>query len=337
MEATDRAIPDRVIEDLSQHALEYEFFHALRLIRQAFPNDPVLGTSIRPSQESVRFNQTVTLNFPATSYEKMVYDEERKRMEMSTYAFGLTGPNGPLPSPLNEFILDRGRHFKDNTLEAFLNVFHHRFISLFYRAWALNNPVVDYESDKDSRFFRHIRSIIGLGTEGISERDRVDDHAKTYFSGHLNGFVRNTEGLESILDAYFEMPSRIEQFQGQWLILPEEARNKLGESESTGLLGQNVIVGSMICDCQIRFRIIFGPLTMKDYMRLLPGRSAFERLADWVRLYTGLTYEWEVQLILKKEEIHPIQLGQESFLGWTTWTISNPVEEDRSDLILNGD
>lgn len=336
MEETDRPVSARIIEDLTEHALEYDFFHALRRIRQAFPSDPVLGTAIRPGQESVRLNQTVTLNFPPSSYEKSEYDEENKKLTMWTYAFGLTGANGPLPSALNEFIMNRSRHDKDTTLEAFLNIFHHRFISLFYRAWALNNPVVDFESGENSRFFRHVRSLVGLGTEGISHRDAVDDHSKVYFSGHLGGSVRNQEGLESILEAYFEMPSRIEPFQGQWLVLPEEARVKLGMSESTGLLGQNLIVGSMVCDGQIRFRIVFGPLEMDDYKRLLPGETAFRRLADWVKLYTGLTYEWEVQLILKKEEIHPIQLGQESYLGWTTWTISNPVGEDRGDLILNG-
>lgn len=337
METPDRTISASVIEDLSDHALEYDFFHALRLLRQAFPSDPVLGTSIRPSQESVRLNQSVTLNFPPASYEKAEYIEDKDQLHLWTYAFGLTGANGPLPSPINEFIIERTRHYKDDTLESFLNIFHHRFISLFYRAWALNNPVVDFESGDNSRFFRHIRSLVGLGTEGITGRDDLDDHAKVYFSGHLGGSVRNMEGLESILDAYFEMPSRIEPFQGQWLMLPEEARVKLGESEETGLLGTNLIVGSMVCECQIRFRIVFGPLGMTDFQRLLPGRTAYKRLADWVKLYTGLTYEWEVQLILKKEEIQPIQLGQESYLGWTTWTISNPIEEDRGDLILHGD
>ncbi len=336
METTDGPVPARVIEDLSKHALEYEFFHALRRLRQAFPGDPVLGTAIRPGQESVRLNQTVTLNFPPSSYEKAEFDEEENKLNLWTYAFGLTGANGPLPGALNEFILNRSRHNKDTTLEAFLNVFHHRFISLFYRAWALNNPVVDFESGEKSQFFRHVRSLVGLGTEGIEGRDDIDDHAKVYFSGHLSGSVRNQEGLESILDAYFEMPSRIEPFQGQWLVLPEEARNKLGDSEKTGLLGTNLIVGSMVCESQIRFRIVFGPLDMTDYQRLLPGNAAYKRLADWVKLYTGLTYEWEVQLILKKEEIKPIQLGQESYLGWTTWTISNPVGDDRGDLILNG-
>lgn len=336
METPDRPFATRLIEDLSSNAVKYDFFHALRLLRQVYPNDPALGTAIRPSQESVRLNQTVSLNFAPASIERIEHRTEKDQLHIWSYLFGLTGPNGPLPIPLCEHIIERTRHHNDSTLEAFLNVFHHRFMTLFYRAWALNNPVVDFETGEESRFFRHIKCIAGLGTDGISGRDQVDDHAKVYFSGHLGGSIRNMEGLESILSSYFEMPSRIEPFQAQWLVLPEEARVKLGESEKTGILGTNLIVGSMVCECQIRFRIVFGPLEMKDFQRLLPGRKAYKRLEDWVKLYTGMTYEWEVQLILKKEEIKPIQLGTESYLGWTTWTISNPLEHDRGDLILHG-
>lgn len=339
MAETQRHIPDRLIEDLSGHSVEFGLFYALRLLRQVFPEDPAIGTATRPSQESVRFNQSVTLNFAPSSVEKIELtqrEEDDPLLQLWTYAFGLTGPNGPLPTPVTEYILER-RKFKDQTLEAFLNIFHHRMLGLFYRAWALNAPAANLEDGEQSRFYRHLKSLIGIGMESMRDRDEVDDKAKAYSAGWLMSRTPSQEGLESILSCYFDMPVHVQPFQGQWLTIPPEAQCRLGESEATGQLGLNTIVGSSIWERQIRFRIVFGPLPFADYQRLLPGNKAFIRLKDWVCLYAGLAYEWEVQLILKKEEVSPIQLGGGALLGWTTWLVTGAVESDRGDLILEGD
>jgi type VI secretion system protein ImpH len=337
MAPTERPFADRLIEDLSEHGMEYDFLHALRRLRQVFPEDPPLGSATRPGQESVRLHQSVSLNFAPTGVERVALDEATQRLGLWTYGFGLTGPNGPLPLALTEYVLERKRHHNDSTLEGFLNIFHHRMIALLYRSWALNNPVVDYENGDGSRFYRLLRSLVGIGTEAVTNRDHVDDHAKVFHAGLMCPAVRSAEGLESILSSYFEMPARIQPFRGEWLTLPAEAQSRIGASPSTGSLGVNMIVGSMIWECQIRFRIVFGPLSMADFQRLLPGQPAFQRLRDWVRLYAGLAFEWEAQLILGRDEVRPIQLGAESFLGWTTWMVSQPVAEDRDDLILPGD
>jgi type VI secretion system protein ImpH len=338
--ASERHIPNDLIEDLSEHAVEYGFFHALRLMRQVFPGDPAVGTATRPSQESFRLNQSVTLNFAPSSVEKVVLEKREETddlLQLWTYVFGLTGPNGPLPTAITEYILDRRRQFHDQTLESFFNVFHHRMLSFFFRAWVLNAPAANLEDGEEARFFRHLRSLIGIGMESMRNRDHVEDYAKVHASGWLSSSTPSQEGLESILAAYFEMPVRVAPYQGQWLMLPAEAQCRLGASEETGLLGLNTIVGSAIWECQIRFRIIFGPLTFDDYTRLLPGGNAFNRLRDWVRLYAGLAFEWEVQLVLKREEVCSIQLGGGALLGWTTWLVTGQVESDRGDLVLEGD
>ncbi len=59
--------------------------------------------------------------------------------------FGLFGPNGPLPIHLTEYAHERQLQAKDNTFVEFCNVFHHRLLSLFYRAWAVNQKSVDFD------------------------------------------------------------------------------------------------------------------------------------------------------------------------------------------------
>ena len=69
--------------------------------------------------------------------------------------FGLLGPNGPLPLHLTEYARERLRHAGDPTLSRFLDIFHHRFLALFYRAWAQAQPHVN--RDRPER-----RSLPGL-------------------------------------------------------------------------------------------------------------------------------------------------------------------------------
>lgn len=337
MAATPGQYADRLKKDLIAEPFRYEFLHALRALGQIYPDAPFPGDATRPRQEPYRLHQRVDLRFAPSSIESIREDPERKLLEFMVYFLGLSGPNGPLPIAWSEYVLERNRQFDDVTLESFFNIFNHRILALFYKSWALNHPAVDYERGTQSRFSRLLRSFIGLGTEGLEKRDTVDDRAKLFFSGHLRPLVRHAEGLASVLSGYFEMPVRIDEFQGQWLTLPENARCRLGESAETGLMGSTLIVGSNIWECQLKFRIVFGPLSMSDFQRLLPQGEGFGHLRDWVRLYIGLEFAWEVQLILRRDEIGLVQLGETAYLGWTTWLTSGPVDEDRGDLLINGD
>jgi predicted component of type VI protein secretion system len=59
------------------------------------------------------------------------------RPRLGVRFFGLTGPQGPMPLHFTEYVRERARNHGDPTLARFLDLFHHRLLSLFYRAWAL--------------------------------------------------------------------------------------------------------------------------------------------------------------------------------------------------------
>jgi type VI secretion system protein ImpH len=119
--------------------------------------------------------------------------------------------------------------------------------------------------------------------------------------------------------------------------LPENCKCRLGESPSTGQIGRTAIVGSRIWDCQMKFRVRLGPLTLKDFERFLPGKTGLRRLHDWVQLYTGGELDWDVQLVLRKEEVPPIKIGQSGRLGWTTWIGTRTKPTDPDEVVLSSD
>jgi type VI secretion system protein ImpH len=166
-------------------------------------------------------------------------------------------------------------------------------------------------------------------------RDAVPDLAKFHYAGRLVGQTRNPEGLQAILGDFFKLPATVETFVGHWLPLSETSRCRLGETPATGLLGQTAVIGERVWDCQHRFRIVLGPMKLEEFQRLLPGTESLRRLVAWVRNYVGDELLWDVNLILKKEEVPPLVLGEGSQLGWTTWLTGQPPVRDADDLKLD--
>ncbi len=250
---------------------------------------------------------------------------------------GLLGPQGPMPLHLTEYAHDRKLNHDDPTLARFLDIFNHRMISLFYRAWACNRQTISHDRPNEDRFSNYIGSLIGIGTDALRNRDAVSDMAKLHYSSHLVCQTRHAEGLRAILEDYFGVKTVIEEFVGQWITLPEAYRCRLGQSAENATVGVNAVIGSRIWDCQQKFRIVMGPMGLSDYERLLPGSGSFEALKAWVRNYVGDELSWELRLILKAAEIPAIHLGEAGRLGWTTWLKSRPFEQDADDLVLESD
>ena len=117
--------------------------------------------------------------------------------------------------------------------------------------------------------------------------------------------------------------------------LPSDSLCRLRSGHDAEVLGMTTVLGSKIWNCQHKFRIIIGPLTLAEYKRMLPGGSSFKRLLAWVHNYVGIAYNWDVNLILKKEAIPPLRLGKQAQLGWATWLNSRTPEFDDKQLLLN--
>ena len=138
-----------------------------------------------------------------------------------------------------------------------------------------------------------------------------------------------------MLRDFFEIPTQVETFVGQWIDLPPESQCRLGASLETGSLGLTTVVGTKVWDCQLKFRIRVGPMRLHDYERMLPDGKAFQKLKAWVLNYVGFEFMFDVQLVLAAGEVPDIQLGRAGKLGWTTWLKSVPPPKDAEDLVIN--
>jgi type VI secretion system protein ImpH len=320
---------------LEAKAARMDFFQVLRLIENAHPGRPRIGASLRPRDDAVRFGQDPALIFHATALGRFSRAGAEARDRLAVNFFGLLGANGPLPIHLTEYVRDRLRNGGDGTLLAFLDVFHHRMLSLFYRARACAEPAISLDRADADRFSVFVGSMFGIGAPALRERDDIGDFAKLHFAGLLANKARPAVGLVSILREYFKLPLHIEQFVGHWMRLPPEIQSRLGGDGETSRLGASLLLGRSVWDCQNKFRIVIGPLGYDDYRRFMPGGDSLKRLLAWVRTYVGLALEWDVRLILKKEEMPPLRLGGGTRVGWSTWLASAPARRDPDQMLIN--
>nr|WP_207280798.1 type VI secretion system baseplate subunit TssG [Thiocystis violacea] len=312
----------------------FGFFQALRQLECAYRDQPRIGQTSRPTEEPVRLAQDPSLSFAPSTLASVTSDQPGRPPRMSVYFLGLFGPNGPLPLHLSEYARERERHAGDETLTRFADIFHHRLLTLFYRAWANARPTVSFDRPESDRFGVYLGALLGLGMPSLLGRDAMPDLAKLHYAGRLVAQTKHPEGLAAIIQDFFGLPADIEEFIGHWLKLPRDSQWSLGASPATGRLGLTTIVGPRIWDRQCKFRLRLGPLGLLDYRRLLPGGESLARLVAIVRNYVGDEFDWDLNLVLRKEETPPIQLGTQGQLGWTTWLTSQTPAQDPADLKL---
>jgi type VI secretion system protein ImpH len=320
---------------LEEAAYRFDFFQAVRLLECAYPERPRVGESLRARDDFVRFAQEPELIFHPTTLGKFELGEAGTAPRLVVNFIGLLGANGPLPTHLTEYVRDRARNAGDPAFARFLDVFHHRMVSLFYRAWAQSQPTVGLDRSGRDRFSAYVGMVFGLAEPTLRQRDAVPDFAKLHFAGLLGGPTRPAAGLRLVLSRFFDLPVEIEECVGHWILLPPESVSRLGARDDSCALGMSTLLGGRVWDRQHKFRIVIGPLGMLDYQRFLPGGDSLKRLTDWVRNYLRDGLEWDVNLCLKQKEVPPLKLGRHARLGYTGWLHSGPAPHDARDLLLN--
>jgi type VI secretion system protein ImpH len=315
---------------LAEAPYRFDFYQTLRRLECLHGDAPRWGSAKTPAQEPIRLGQAPDVSFaPAPLSAFYAGGEGRPRLHV--LLFGLMGPNGPLPIHLTEYVRDRTRNQGDPTLSRFLDLLHHRFLSLFYRAWAQAQPHVNHDRPDDDRFLAYVGSFIGLAGDQISRGDSLPPLAKPFHAGALARHTRDADGLRDIITSFFGVKTLVQEFVGHWMMLDDQERTRIGPAAA---LGRTTVVGSRVWDRQHKFRLVVGPLSLAEYESFLPGGRFVRLLADFVRFYVNVEFDWDVRLVLKREEVPPLRLGA-TRLGWTSWLGHRTAEDDADDLCLN--
>lgn len=335
---SDLALRTRTLEDeLMEEPYRFEFFQAVRLLEHFGRGRTPVGRFANPQTEVVRFGITNSLVFPASEIQELNYGEGKPPL-MRLNFMGLTGPLGVLPLYYTQLVSERVRA-RDTAMRDFLDIFNHRIVSLFYQAWEKYRFSVEYERSGRDQVSHHLLDFIGLGTEGLQDRQTVSDQSLMYYAGLLGQHPRSAVALRQFLQDYFDVPVKIEQFAGAWYRLSPDMQCCLDRAPSDSeRVAIGAVVGDEIWDEQSRVRIILGPLTLDRYLDFLPSGTAYEPLRALTKFFSGNEFDFEVRLVLKRDEVPPCELGREDsgapLLGWLSWAKSVPMGRDPEDAVL---
>jgi type VI secretion system protein ImpH len=342
MTATDLPLPAAAQDELralldavAAEPWAHDFFALLRRIDALRPQAPRTGQARRPVHELLRLGQAAELDFASAALSSL---EQRPGAapRLAVRFFGLLGPQGPMPLHFTEYVRERQRQHGDHTLVHFLDLFHHRLLSLFYRAWAQAQPTVHLDRPADDRYSAWLAAAAGLPLGG--QGTALPTAALAYQAGHIASRSRHPEALCKVLQQYFGVPAVLQAHAGQWLTIASDDRSRLGHARNRpertaqppALLGRSANAGARVWDRQYKFVLHLGPLNLRRYLAFLPGGNAFAALVAWVRLLAGPDLRWDLQLELADSDRPPLRLASRRAtgddpaaapprLGLTTW------------------
>jgi type VI secretion system protein ImpH len=325
-------------QQLLDEPYRFDFFQAVRLLEKIFPERSAVGGDALPHEETVRFRSRMGLQFPASEIHeiKSSFDEhtEREKLEMFINFMGMVGVSGAMPVHYTELIMERVR-YRDTAMWAFMDIFTHRAVAMFFRAWGKYRFPVNYERGNDD-FTAYLFDFAGLGTDGLRGRMDLPDESLLPYGGLIAQKPHSAAVLGNILSDYFQIKAKILQFFGQWLDLDSASITKLGQANSG--LGTTAIIGTRVWEQQSKFRIILGALNFNEFQSFLPSGSAYKPLKSIVRFMHGTEFDFDVQLVLKAKQVPSTILTTRAkrrpMLGWTSFLKTKPFKHDDDQVVM---
>jgi type VI secretion system protein ImpH len=353
MHAPKRRFEPAVIERLFAQPYRFQYFQAVRMIelwlrKRGMAEEGALANFLR-------FTNSTSLAFPASEIESLqpepravaptsaalaaaLQSQELKYVRLTPTFMGLLGSSGALPAHYTERVAAQQIAERDDGPRAFLDTFSTRTLALFYEAWRKYRLELKYGGRKDG-FLPLLLSLAGMGHTALRRRlsdhgDGVLDETVAYFATAMRQRPASSVQIARVLSEYFGQHVRAEQFIGRWYDVPAAQQTALGLGNA--MLGGGAMAGTRVWQRDLRLRLVIGPLDLASYESFLPGGRAARALGNMVTMFTGLSLEYEVQLVLRADEVRGSTLsGQRTAggrLGWDGFLVDGPQTQHRADV-----
>lgn len=353
MQTTQRRFEPSVIERLFAQPCRFQYFQAVRMLelwlrRNGLPHDDAVASFLR-------FQNSISLDFAPSQLEALAPEPRELATDASalgaalrggqlkyvrvTPAFmGFLGVAGALPLHYTERIATHQLYEKDEGPRAFLDTFSNRALALFYEAWRKYRLELKYQLDGKDQFLPLLLSLAGLGNASLRQRLAGDgagvlDESVGFFAAAMRHRPPSAVLVGQVLSEYFGQRIAVSQFVGCWYDVPREQQSTLGGGNA--LLGATAMVGARVWQRDLRLRLTIGPLARCHFDAFLPGGAAALALEKMLAMFTGLTLEYEVQLVLRAADVQGIALavpGSGGRLGWDSFLITGGEARDRADV-----
>lgn len=307
-----------VVEKLEKEYRGYSFFQLLQVLQRLYPDNSEIGGLGPVQKEKIRFKAHASLAFPVADVQSLEFKKDRVDIEVNF--LGIVGPSTPLPLYYTENILFSDE--KENAIQCFLDFFHHRMISLFYRTWQKYRYMVRYQKGATDSVSNYLYSLLGVGAKEFREFSNVRWNRLLPFVGLLAMKSRSERTLRTVLSYYFEdIPIELIECTGRMATIDMSQRSQLGLVNT--MLGTTASLGPKVFDRSSSYKLVLGPLDFEHYRNFLPFGKYHEELRELVKFVVSDQYAFDIELKLKGGQIplltlhndNPLQLGCSAWLG----------------------
>ncbi|GGP73148.1 type VI secretion system baseplate subunit TssG [Shewanella ulleungensis] len=308
-------MPDNIHQQLQaiiDSPTEHDFYQAVYQFQQQLGQGREQGYKVGfdaiPQQELLRFKSDQHLGFPGqaiSDVQPIKYNQDDKlAADMHVSFMGLTGPSGVLPSHYTELLLERLR-LKDTGMRDFYDLFNHRIISLFYRAWEKYRFSVNYQSSTACKpdSFTHVLSLLS-GKKSINR----------YYAGFNHTKTPSAESLRRMLNDFTGCQVEVCSFQGRWQHLSQTEQTRMASRSMPegqyARLGVDASIGSRVWDINSSVSINIKPKEGATVTQFMPGAASYEALKDLVSGYLGQSVKYKIFLEIKQKDAPTAQLSK---------------------------
>ena len=323
MAEQDRTTDHPLIEDLLRRAQDYSFFQLVTLVERLCRPRAAVGGEGPAEGEALRFRPELSFAFPVSDIAGL----EKSRMQplrfrVTTTFLGLYGTTSPLPPFYTEDLM--AQEEGEEAVRSFLDLFHHRLLSLFYRSWVKYRYHIQFEPSGGDPFSQRMLAFRGLGAKEVAEKTGLPVSRLLRYAGLFSQRPRSASALEGMLSDFFEgIEVRITQCTGRWVAIPREQQSTLGGQNC--VLGRDCALGNRVINRQSSFRLTMGPMSHDTFVSLLPGSKGMERVEALIRLFVQDRFDADLELLMPEEGIPTFRLlskegdGPRCRLGQTSW------------------
>ncbi|MCE9687204.1 type VI secretion system baseplate subunit TssG [Shewanella sp. AS16] len=265
-----------------------------------------VGRDAFPGQELIRFKSVQHMGFPGQPISKIEATDssypDKSSHDIHVSFMGLTGPSGVLPQHYSELMLQRLKQ-RDRSMRDFFDLFNHRLISLYYRAWEKYRFPCQYENQADSQdsFSQVLTKLVGTQASMGS-----------YYAGAFATANRGAQHLQQMLTELLGAKVSIIPLQGRWLTLNDEECSSLASRlQPEGVnaeLGRSAMLGRRVWDIgsAIDVRI---EAESEVLSRLMPGESLYELVKGLLSRYLDPVIRTRISLSGRYTDFARVQLG----------------------------
>jgi len=329
-------------DELARNASAYEFFQAVRLLSLGARSAGDKSSDGLPPR--LRFRTHASLSFPPSELVRYspaaasASPADEIRDELIVSFMGLTGPSGALPAVYTELLIERRDVFGDTAVHAFLDLFSHRAVALFHRAWRKYRHWLGVESGERDGLTRNVLDLAGVGfgplRDGFDAGSRADYGENLFirYAGLLAQKPFSASAVESLIGAFAGVPAELVQFVGQWVELPLGEQTRLGREGNE--LGCSAFIGGRQWDRQTKVQLRLGPMRRERFEQFLPGERRAEGLEALMRLAVGFGLACDVTLILDRRDVAESRLAADAplRLGGNVWLLDPPPVVDPDEM-----